>query len=63
MHIMNIIFRITNHFSFSLNEIEPKKSNENFFLSIFIPCGYNIMFKYFSDTTVNIIFFEIECDN
>lgn len=57
MHIMNIIFRITNHFSFSLNETEPKKSNANFFLSIFIPCGYNILFKYFSDTTVNIFFF------
>lgn len=55
---MNIIFRITNHFSFSLNEIEPKKSNANFFLSIFIPCGYNILFKYFSDTTVNIIFLK-----
>lgn len=60
---MNIIFRIINYFSFFLNEIEFKKLNVNFFLLIFILCGYNILFKYFLDIIVNIIFFEIECDN
>lgn len=63
MYIMNIIFRIINYFSFFLNEIEFKKLNVNFFLLIFILCGYNILFKYFLDIIVNIIFFEIECDN
>lgn len=63
MYIINIIFRIINYFSFFLNEIEFKKLNVNFFLLIFILCGYNILFKYFLEIIVNIIFFEIECDN
>lgn len=57
MYIINIIFRIINYFSFFLNEIEFKKLNVNFFLLIFILCGYNILFKYFLDIIVNIIFF------
>lgn len=57
MYIINIIFRIINYFSFFLNEIEFKKLNVNFFLLIFILCGYNILFKYFLDVIVNIIFF------
>lgn len=63
MYIINIIFRIINYFSFFLNEIEFKKLNVNFFLLIFILCGYNILFKYFLDIIVNIIFLELECDN
>lgn len=55
---MNIIFRIINYFSFFLNEIEFKKLNVNFFLLIFFLCGYNILFKYFLDIIVNIIFLK-----
>lgn len=55
---MNIIFRIINYFSFFLNEIEFKKLNVNFFLLIFILCGYNILFKYFLDIIVYIIFLK-----
>lgn len=58
MYIMNIIFRIINYFSFFLNEIEFKKLNVNFFLLIFFLCGYNILFKYFLDIIVNIIFLK-----